>query len=62
MATRDFSDQFAFSLDFWWVYLFYLRALSAPAAMACGAALAAAAAFLGWRLWSEVPVDTGTAA
>ena len=25
---RTFSQQFAFSLDFWWLYLFYLRALT----------------------------------
>ena len=25
---REFSQQFAFSLDFWWLYLFYLHALS----------------------------------
>lgn len=50
-STRDFSDQFVFSLDFWWVYLFYLRVLSAPLALACGAASFGAAAFLARRLW-----------
>jgi hypothetical protein len=59
--TRDFSDQFAFSLDFWWMYLFYLRALSAPAATACGGTLAAAAVFLAWRLWSDMHPDSGAA-
>jgi len=48
--TRDFSDQFSFSLDFWWVYLFYLRAVSAPVALALGAACLSAAAFCAWRL------------
>ncbi len=50
-ATRDFSDQFAFSLDFWWVYLFYLRVLSAPLALACGAGALAVIAMLASRLW-----------
>ena len=27
--ARDFSDQFAFSLDFWWVYLLPRRSVSA---------------------------------
>lgn len=49
--TRDFSDQFAFSLDFWWIYLFYLGMLSARAAVACGAVLCGAAAWLSWLLW-----------
>jgi hypothetical protein len=26
-ADREFSRQFAFSLDFWWLYLFYLGVL-----------------------------------
>jgi hypothetical protein len=30
---RSFSQQFAFSLDFWWLYLFYMGALSRAAAM-----------------------------
>ncbi len=49
-TTRDFSDQFAFSLDVWWMYLFYLRMLNAPAAVACGAASLGAATWAGWRL------------
>ena len=28
--ARDFSSQFAYSLDFWWMYLFYLGLISAP--------------------------------
>ena len=27
----EFSQQFAHSLDFWWMYLFHMRALSAAA-------------------------------
>ena len=49
-GTRDFSDQFASSLDFWWVYLFYLGVVSGPVALAFGAAFAAAIAVLGWQL------------
>ncbi len=50
-TTRDFSDQFAFSLDFWWVYLFYLRMMSGPASLACGAILAAVIAILTRQVW-----------
>ena len=53
-STRDFSDQFAFSLDFWWLYLFYLGAVSAPVALAFGVGCLGAAAFFGWRLRSRV--------
>jgi len=28
--ARDFSSQFAYSLDFWWMYLFYLGLIPAP--------------------------------
>jgi hypothetical protein len=44
-ADVTFSDQFGFSLDFWWLYLFYfgklpaLVALLAPAALLAGAAM-----------------------
>jgi hypothetical protein len=50
--THDFGDQFTFSLDFWWVYLFYLGAVSAPVALALGAACLSTVAVLAWRLWS----------
>jgi len=49
-GTRDFSDQFASSLDFWWVYLFYLGVVAGPVALAIGAGCAAAVAFLGWQV------------
>ena len=35
-AERDFSQQFAFSLDFWWLYLFYLGAVPAVGAVVLG--------------------------
>jgi hypothetical protein len=30
------AQRFAYSLDLWWLYLFYMRVLSAPAALAAG--------------------------
>ena len=35
--ARDFSEQFTFSLDFWWLYLFHLGVVSAPVALILGA-------------------------
>ena len=35
-AARDFSQQFAFSLDFWWLYLFYLGVVPAGGAVVLG--------------------------
>ena len=49
-STRDFSDQFAFSFDFWWLYLFYLGVVSAPVALALGFACFGAALFFAWQL------------
>jgi hypothetical protein len=49
-GTRDFSDQFAGSLDFWWVYLFYLGVVSGPVALALGGACAVGIVFFGWQL------------
>lgn len=34
-TDRDFSQQFAFSLDFWWLYLVYLGALPPGVAIFC---------------------------
>jgi len=44
---RDFSEQFGYSLDFWWLYLFYLRQVPGAVGLACGALLLAGA---GWFL------------
>jgi len=49
---RDFAQRFAFSLDVWWLYLVYLRALSVRAALVVATALAGAAivcATMAWR-------------
>jgi hypothetical protein len=48
--ARDFSEQYSFSLDFWWVYLFYMGVISAPVAVLVGSACVVATAFLALRL------------
>jgi hypothetical protein len=56
---RDFAQRFAFSLDFWWLYLVYLRALPRLAGIAIAAALAAiawAAASAAWKWVSRESV------
>lgn len=53
----DFSEQFAFSLDFWWLYLFCLRAVPAPAAIGLGLASLAVAGACGWRLRRVLVVE-----
>jgi hypothetical protein len=50
-SDRTYSQQFAFSLDFWWIYLFYLGAWSGRAAAAAGAALLACFALLARAAW-----------
>ena len=35
-SDREFSQRFVFSLDFWWLYLYYLGAISAPIAVTLG--------------------------
>lgn len=49
-VSPGFSEQLAFSLDFWWLYLFYLGAISAPVAAGLGALAFAVAAMCGWQL------------
>ena len=44
---RGFSQQFAFSLDFWWLYLYYLGALPRLWLLAIVTTLAAAIAITG---------------
>lgn len=50
-GNSDFGQRFAFSLDFWWLYLVYLRALSVRAALAAAAALAVVAIASGAMAW-----------
>jgi hypothetical protein len=47
-ADRDFAQQFAFSLDFWWLYLYFLGVWSAPVALVAGLLPLATAAWLAW--------------
>jgi len=49
-VDRGFSQQFAFSLDFWWLYLFYLRVLPRAAVFALIAMFTAWICFCSWRL------------
>ena len=51
---RDFSQQFAFSLDFWWLYLFYLGAVPAGVAVALAALPLALAGWLTARLAADL--------
>ena len=47
---RGFSQQFAFSLDFWWLYLFYMGALSRVGLLTVVAAGLGFITFSGWAL------------
>jgi hypothetical protein len=48
--ATDFAEQFAFSLDFWWLYLFHVRAISAPVALGAFGALMLVAGVLALML------------
>lgn len=48
---HDFAQQFAFSLDFWWLYLVYLGVLTAPAALALALMLLGASLWHTRRAW-----------
>ncbi|MCC7007873.1 MAG: hypothetical protein IT184_03580 [Acidobacteria bacterium] len=50
---RSFSRQFAFSLDFWWMYLYYLGAIPRGAVAAIAAAFLAAILAIARRLRAE---------
>jgi hypothetical protein len=66
-ADRSFSQQFSFSLDLWWLYLFYLGAIPSWALAAIVGGFAAVLAALGSRLDAEInepggfaPLDDGS--
>ncbi len=61
LRSRDFSEQFAFSLDFWWLHLFYLGAVSAPVAAGLGLACLAVAGGCAWGLWRSLADEHGAA-
>ena len=48
--ARDFAQQFAFSLDFWWLYLFYLGAWGRVTALLVGTVLLVAGLVIAWRV------------
>ncbi len=50
VTRRDFSQQFAFSFDFWWLYLFYLGAVPASLAVLLGLLPLAAASWMATRV------------
>ena len=49
--SRDFSQQFAFSVDAWWIYLFYLGVLPAWASLTAGFGLATAGVMMMLAAW-----------
>jgi hypothetical protein len=49
-GDRGFGQQLVFSLDLWWMYLFYLGALPPGAAVAAGLLPIVLAIAIGWRL------------
>ncbi len=50
-GDRDFSQQFVFSLDFWWLYAFYLRLVPAWLALSIGGTFLSAAAVSAMAAW-----------
>jgi hypothetical protein len=55
LARGQFSQQFAYSLDFWWLYLFHMRGIGADGVMLVVAGFLAALAWLCWGLCRLVP-------
>jgi hypothetical protein len=51
---RSFSQQFSFSLDFWWLYLFYMGKLPAIAVFSLALAFAAIGGMLAVQLAHEI--------
>ena len=58
----EFSEQFGYSLDFWWLYLYYLRAVPGPVALALGALLLSTSGWALVRLTQRVRPDEGAGA
>jgi Dolichyl-phosphate-mannose-protein mannosyltransferase len=56
---REFAQQFAFSLDFWWLYLVYLRVIGPIAGLAAAGALALVAAGAAFVAWRQAPTGNG---
>jgi hypothetical protein len=51
--NRDFAQQLSFSLDFWWVYLVYLRAIGRGTALLVAVVLATLAVACAWSVKRE---------
>jgi hypothetical protein len=49
--ARDFSAQFAYSLDFWWVYLYFLGVIPAAVSVILGLLSFGVAGAVLVRLW-----------
>jgi hypothetical protein len=60
-GDRNFSQQFAFSLDFWWLYAFYLGLVPAWLALVAGSSFGAAALALGMSAWRAAGSHDGAA-
>jgi hypothetical protein len=58
---HDFSQQFAFSLDFWWLYLFYLRLVPAVVAWMLGLGFMLLPLIVMRRAWAIATRAGGTA-
>jgi len=58
-SQRDFSQQFSFSLDFWWLYLYYLGVMPAGWAVGLGLAPLAIAGWLSLLLLRRLYVYEG---
>ena len=56
--NRDFAQQLSFSLDFWWLYLFYLHAIPARAALAIALLLTSVTAACGVLAWMQTATPT----
>ena len=57
-GDRGFSQQFAFSLDFWWLYLFYLHVLPRSAVFALMLMFVVWVGFCVWRLRRDMHEST----
>ncbi len=51
---RSFSQQFAFSLDLWWLYLFYMGVFSRLGLAVVAGTLVALTCAIGWRLTASI--------
>ena len=60
-TRRDFSQQFVFSLDFWWLYLFYLGAVPGALAVLLGLLPLAAASWMAIRVRAPLRSTEGVA-